>query len=287
VRFSQQRDLGRDSLFRRGIFWGGGQGSSIRRKETAMRLERRVAIVTGAARGLGKAYALRLAEEGARVLIADVDLKGAEATAAEIEAKGGSAFALRVDVSSAEDTRRMAEEAIARFGRIDILVNNAALMASPLKMRPFWEIDPQEWDRVMAVNVKGPWLCACAVVPQMKKQGKGKIINISSTRVFEGSPMLCHYNASKAAVIGLTRVLARELGEYGICVNTVAPGLVPTEGILSLVPESYAGKGMAKQCFKRVQTPEDLVGTIAFLASDDSDFLTGQTISVDGGRVML
>lgn len=252
-----------------------------------MRLEGRVAIVTGAARGLGKAYALRLAEEGARVVIADINLKGGEATAAEIEAKGGSAFAIRVDVSSAEDTKRMAEETIARFGRIDILVNNAALMGSPLSMKPFWEIEPQEWDWVMAVNVRGTWLCARAVVPQMIKQGKGKIINISSGRVFEGSPMLCHYNASKAAVIGLTRVLARELGEYGICVNTVAPGLVPTEAILSLVPESYAGKGAAKQCFKRVQTPEDLVGTIAFLASDDSDFLTGQTVAVDGGRAML
>jgi 3-oxoacyl-[acyl-carrier protein] reductase len=252
-----------------------------------MRLEGRVAIVTGAARGLGKAYALRLAEEGARVVIADTNLEGGKATAAQIEAEGGSAFALKVDTSSAEDTRRMAEETIARFGGVDILVNNAALMGSPLRMRPFWEIEPQEWDWVMAVNVRGPWLCACAVVPQMKKQGKGKIINISSTAALRGTPGMAHYDASKAAVIGLTRTLARELGDYAICVTAVMPGAIPTEGFLSIAPEGYEKGGVPFQCIKRQQIPEDLVGTIAFLASDDSDFITGQTLVVDGGRAMV
>jgi len=244
-----------------------------------------VAIVTGAARGLGRAYALRLARDGARVAAADiVDAMG---TVSEIEAQGGSAIALKVDVSSEEETKRMAEETLARFGRIDILVNNAALMGSPLRMKPFWEIDAEEWDKVMAVNVRGQWLCAKAVFPQMKKQGKGKIINISSSVIFRGTPYLAHYDTSKAAVIGLTRVLARESGEYGICVNAVTPGIVPTEGLLSLVSEGYEKRSIPQQCIKRQQTPEDLVGTIAFFASDDSDFITGQTINVDGGRAMV
>ncbi|OGQ76192.1 MAG: dehydrogenase [Deltaproteobacteria bacterium RIFCSPLOWO2_12_FULL_57_22] len=246
-----------------------------------MRLKDKVAIVTGAARHIGALYAKRLAAEGATVVIADV-LDG-EQVVREITSGGGKAMALKIDVSKEEDTLRMAEKTVGEFGRIDILVNNAALFLG-IKRRPFYEISAEEWDRVSAVNIKGPFLCAKAVFPQMKKQRSGKIINISSTTALQGTPLFVHYVASKAAVIGITRALAREMGEYGICVNAVAPGLIHHEGMNA--PKEFTEFQLQARSLKRLEAPEDLIGTIIYLASSDSDFVTGQTIVVDGGSVL-
>jgi NAD(P)-dependent dehydrogenase (short-subunit alcohol dehydrogenase family) len=245
-----------------------------------VRLEGRVAIVTGGARHIGAAYCRRLAEEGAAVVIADIldDARVAE----EIRSKGGHALSLRVDVSNEEDTNRMALETVKAFGRIDILVNNAAIFIN-IQRHPFYEITAEEWDRVSAVNIKGPFLCAKAVFPKMKEQWSGKIINISSSTAYWGTPSFLHYVASKAALIGMTRALAREVGEFGICVNAIAPGLVEHEG--QTAPKALTELQLKARSIKRLQTPEDLLGTLIFLASSDSDFMTGQTIVVDGGSV--
>jgi NAD(P)-dependent dehydrogenase (short-subunit alcohol dehydrogenase family) len=245
-----------------------------------MRLAGKVAIVTGGARHIGAAYARRLALEGAAVVIADV-LDGAP-IANEICAQQGKALALRVDVSDEAATKRMAAETVKAFGRIDILVNNAAIFINIVR-HPFYEITAEEWDRVSAVNIKGPFLCAKAVFPQMKEQKSGKIINISSSTAYWGTPMFLHYVASKAALVGMTRSLAREVGEFGICVNAIAPGLVQHEG--QNAPRTLTELQLKERCIKRLQTPDDLMGTLIFLASPDSDFMTGQTIVVDGGSV--
>ena len=192
-----------------------------------MRLQGRVAIVTGGARHIGAAYCRKLAQEGAAVVIADI-LEG-EPVANEIRSKGSKALALKVDVSNEADTNWMAAEAAKAFGRIDILVNNAAIFIN-IQRHPFYEISAEEWDQVSAVNIKGPFLCAKAVFPLMKEQNSGKIINISSSTAYWGTPNFLHYVASKAALIGMTRSLAREVGSFGICVNAIAPGLVEHEG---------------------------------------------------------
>lgn len=246
-----------------------------------MRLKDKVAIVTGAARHIGALYAKRLAAEGARVVIADI-LDG-ERIVREIASAGGEAVALKIDVSKEEDTLRMAEETVERFGRIDILVNNAAIFLG-IRRRPFHEISAAEWDQVSAVNIKGPFLCAKAVFPQMKKQLSGKIINISSTTALQGTPLFLHYVASKAAVIGITRALAREVGAYGICVNAIAPGLIHHEGMNA--PKEFTEFQLKARSIQRLEAPEDLIGAIIYLASPDSDFVTGQTIVVDGGSVL-
>jgi len=245
-----------------------------------MRLEGKVAIVTGGGRGLGQLYCLRLAEEGAKVVAADI-IEVTD-TIKQIEDKGGTAMGLKVDVSSEEDTLRMAKETVKRFGRIDVLINNAAIYYG-VGLRPFYEIGVEEWDREMEVNVKGHWLCAKAVFPQMKKQGKGKIINISSSTIYSGTPGFLHYVTSKAAIIGLTRGMATEVGDYGIRVNAVAPGFTMTEASKILMPEERVLRAVQKRCLKRPEEPEDLAGAIIFLASDESDFITGQTLVVDGG----
>jgi NAD(P)-dependent dehydrogenase (short-subunit alcohol dehydrogenase family) len=245
-----------------------------------MRLSGKVAIVTGGARHIGAGYCRRLAAEGAAVVIADV-LDGG-GVAKEIAAAGGKAIALKVDVSREEDTARMAAEALQAFGRIDVLVNNAAIFLN-LQRHPFYEISAEEWDRVSAVNIKGPFLCAKAVFPQMKQQRSGKIINISSSTVFAGTPLFLHYVASKAALVGMTRSLAREVGEFGICVNAIAPGLVQHEG--QNAPKEFTEFQLKARSIKRLQTPEDLLGVLVYLASSDSDFVTGQTFLVDGGSV--
>jgi len=251
-----------------------------------MRLKGKVAIVTGGGIGIGRAYCLALAREGAKVVAADIQDAEAGRVAEEIKKNGGEAVAVPVDVTSPEKTRAMADAALKRYGRIDILVNNAALY-SAIKKKPFMEIDEEEWDRVMAVNVKGLFLCMQAVYPAMKRQGKGKIINISSGTALGGTPFYLHYVTSKAGVIGFTRALARELGGDNICVNAITPGLTISspqqEG--TLTPEQMADR-RKKRSFQRDQKPEDLVGTVVFLASDDSDFITGQTINVDGGANM-
>ena len=245
-----------------------------------MRLAGKVAIVTGGARHIGAAYARKLAAEGAVVVIADV-LDG-NGVIEEIKSCGGKAMGLQVDVSREEDTARMAAETVNAFGRIDILVNNAAIFIA-IQRQPFYEITADEWDRVSAVNIKGPFLCAKAVFPQMKQQRNGKIINISSSTVFSGTPLFLHYVASKAALIGMTRSLAREVGEYGICVNAIAPGLIQHEG--QNAPKEFTEFQLKARSLKRLQTPEDLLGVLIYLASSDSDFVTGQTFLVDGGSI--
>ncbi len=253
--------------------------------EIEIRLENRVAIVTGGARGLGKTYALRISQEGARVVIADIlDAKGVEQA---IEEKGGEALALYTDVSEEESTKEMARKTIERFGRIDILINNAALFAN-IETKPFFEISAGEWDEVIRVNLRGTFLCCKAVYPQMKKQGKGKIINVSSGAFFKGLPYFIHYVTSKGGIVAFTRALAREVGNDGICVNAIAPGYTLSDAIRekTIHEEEFTRASVNSRCFKRDEIPEDLTGTIVFLASEGSDFITGQTIVVDGGSVL-
>ena len=246
-----------------------------------MRLKDKVAIVTGAARGLGRAYSIALAREGARIMA--IDIADPEDTVREIESSGGMGKGFRADVSIEEDTLKIAEETFKSFGRMDILVNNAAIIYG-LVRKPFFEIDPKVWDKVMTVNVKGPWLCTKAVFPYMKQQGKGKIINVSSETFFTGSHGFAHYVASKGGVVGLTRALAVELGPYHININAVAPGFTDTEASRSIADVTQYDA--SRTPLGRLQQPKDLVGAIIFLASDESDFITGQTLLVDGGRVM-
>ena len=250
-----------------------------------MRLKDRVAIVTGAARGLGRAYALRLAKEGAKVVVADI-LDGKE-TVDAVTAVGGEALYVKTDVTSEESTHELARKVVERFGRIDILVNNAALFADLVK-KPFWEIPASEWDKVMAINLKGPFLCAKAVYPQMKKQGKGKIINVASGTFYKGLPLFLHYVVSKGGNVAITRSMAREVGDAGINVNCIAPGYTETEVLKENPqdPPDVIKMASTARCIKRPETPDDLTGTIVFLSSDDSDFITGQTILVDGGSAL-
>jgi 3-oxoacyl-[acyl-carrier protein] reductase len=246
------------------------------------RLEGRVAIVTGAGHGLGKAYARRLAAEGAAVVIAELDAAAGERVAAEI---GG--LAVRTDVADEASCQEMARRAVARYGRIDVLVNNAAIFATiPMSRAPFDQVEPAEWDRMMAVNLRGPWLACRAVIPQMRKQRYGKIINISSGTALKGAATRIHYVTSKAGIIGFTRTLAMEVGKDNICVNCIAPGSTlsevnPDESILKLRTEAAAATAL-----QRVQKPEDLTGAVVFFASADSDFITGQTLVVDGGHFL-
>ena len=245
-----------------------------------MRLAGKVAIVTGGARHIGAVYARKLASEGATVVIADI-LDGRHVVR-QIESADGRAMALEIDVSKEGDVQRMVNETVRAFKRIDILVNNAAVFIN-IQRHPFYEITAEEWDRVSAVNIKGPFLCAKAVFPQMKAQRYGKIINISSSTVYWGTPMFLHYVASKAALLGMTRSLARECGEFAICVNAIAPGLVEHEG--QNAPKALTELQLKARSLKRLETPEDLLGALIYLASPDSDFVTGQTLVIDGGSV--
>jgi NAD(P)-dependent dehydrogenase (short-subunit alcohol dehydrogenase family) len=250
----------------------------------ASEVEGKVVIVTGAAGGLGRAFAEGFAVEGASLVVADIDLAGATETAAMLQAAGARAIAVRVDVTDQQSTEELAKAAMAAFGRIDVLVNNAAIYAT-LSRTPFTDITPDEWDRVMGVNVKGTWLCSASVYPHMTQPG-GRIINIASATVFSGSPLWMHYVASKSAVIGLTRVMAREVGGQGITVNVIAPGFTLTEASLGLIDdaESY---GIDRGALKRASQPDDIVGTALFLAGSQSGFITGQTIVVDGGKQFI
>jgi NAD(P)-dependent dehydrogenase (short-subunit alcohol dehydrogenase family) len=245
-------------------------------------LEARVAVVTGAGGGLGRAFSLAFAAAGAHVVAADVDEARAGETAGLIEQGDGIATATPVDVSSPQSVQEMVAAATSAYGGIDVLVNNAGLYAG-LERRPFYELEPDDWDRVMAINLKGPWLCARACVPHMRDRGSGAIVNIASATVFSGSTLFAHYVASKGGLIALTRAMAREVGDLGIRVNAVAPGFTLTDASRTLMeePETYS---IARGAIKRSAHPEDIVGTVLFLASSASEFVTGQTIIVDGGR---
>jgi NAD(P)-dependent dehydrogenase (short-subunit alcohol dehydrogenase family) len=247
-----------------------------------MRLNDRVAIVTGSARGLGRAFCLALAQEGANIVAADI-LPCTE-TVANVQDAGGEIFEVTTDVSSEQSTKAMAAQALEHFGRIDILVNNAAILVKPT---PFHQISEADWDRVMAVNVKGMWLCCKAVIPVMQQRGKGKIINLSSDTIWLGTPMILHYVVSKGAVFAFTRALARELSGTEINVNTITPGYTLTEGTQEMAEPGTTAQIRAgvlnQQIIKRNELPADLVGTVVFLASDESDFITGQMINVNGG----
>lgn len=247
------------------------------------RLEDRVIIITGGGQGIGRAFALGFAKEGAKIAIADINGSAAESVAAEIGEAGGEALAVITDVSSEESTQQMAATVIAHWGRIDGLMNNAAFFQRPqITNGPIEEIPVEEWDRVMAVNLKGPFLCCRAVIGHMKEQKYGKIVNISSGTVFSGRSTL-HYVASKGGVTAFTRVLAKQSGDWNITVNSIAPGSTASD------PEQdetrYQGRVSARSV-QRIEEPEDLVGAGVFLMSSESDFITGQTLVVDGGAVM-
>jgi 3-oxoacyl-[acyl-carrier protein] reductase len=252
-------------------------------------LKDKVVIVTGGAHGIGKAYCLGFAKAGSRVVIADIDAAAAARTSAEIgKDTGAQTLAVHVDVSNEEATKRMAAQTLGRFGRIDVLINNAAVFSVvPMNRGRIETIDPEEWDRLMAVNLRGLFFCCRAVLPPMRKQKSGKIINIASGTVFAGSPGRIHYVTSKAATIGFTRTLAREVGDDNINVNCLAPGNTlseenPTEQMIK-----FRESSMGLRSLKRIQLPQDVVGAMLFLASPLSDFMTGQTVNVDGGISFL
>src|SRR5512147_1452274 len=252
-----------------------------------MRLRDKVTIITGAAHGIGKAYAKRFAEEGARVVIADIDAAGGEATARAILDAGGSAWARGTDVRSLTDLQGLMQDAVNKFGRIDVLLNNAAIyVTQKLWKGSVEDLALDEWDRVMEVNLKGVFLCSKAVIPIMKKQRSGKIINIASGTFFSGSGNMPHYTTAKGGVVALTRVMARQLGQWGINVNCMTPGSTMSEESVTDEARKRREEGVDKRSFKRIETPADIVGTALFLASSDSDFITGQLLVVEGGGVM-
>jgi NAD(P)-dependent dehydrogenase (short-subunit alcohol dehydrogenase family) len=253
-----------------------------------MRLENKVAIITGSARGMGRIFALRFAREGAKVAICDV--LDCASVAREIEAIGGEVLALKVDVISEKDTAVMAQKTADRFGRIDILVNNAAVIGTiEVKdfVKPVEEIVAADWDKILAVNIKGVFLCSKAVIPYMKKQGGGKIVNIASTTAFTGLPDFIHYSTSKGGVVTMTRGLATALGEFNINVNAVAPGLIMTEAMQGVYsPEIYQQQVATRQLIHKNVQPEDIAGAVVFLASDEADKITGQTLAVNAGEYL-
>ncbi len=252
-----------------------------------MRLKDKVTIITGAAHGIGKAYARRFAEEGAHVVIADIDSQGGKATAKALLDAGGSAWARATDVTQFSTVEGLMRETVAKFGKIDVLLNNAAIYVTQnLWKGPVEELALEEWDRVIEVNLKGVFLCSKAAIPIMKRQKSGKIINIASGTFFSGSGNMPHYTTAKGGVVALTRVMARQLGEFGINVNCMTPGSTMSEESVSDEVRKRREGSMDKRAFRRVETPADIVGTALFLASSDSDFVTGQLLVVEGGGIM-
>ena len=249
------------------------------------RLDKRVALLTGGAKGIGRHYAKKLAAEGARLMIADI--ADGQDLAGEIAREHGanSVASAIADVSDEGAVKKLVADTVDRFGKIDILVNNAALFA-PLREQKVLDIDVELWDRVMAINIRGVFLMTKHVAPHMIAQKYGKIINITSGTVARGIPNFSHYVTSKGAVTAFTRSISRELGEYNICVNSLAPGFTLSESVISENPNHLAhsqAPSLVRRAIKRDEYPEDLLGALAFLASSESDFITGQTIAVDGG----
>lgn len=251
------------------------------------RLDGKVAIVTGAAQGIGWHYARGLAEEGAQVVVADVLDPAPAVERIEAAVQGASVIGQPCDVSDPAQAAALIKRATDEFGRLDVLVNNAAIFAK-LKPSRTEDIDVEEWDRVMAVNLRGIFLCVKSAIPVMRAQGGGKIINVASDTPLKGVPMMLHYVTSKGGVIGLTRALARELGEDNIAVNCICPGLTMSEGVTASQEERAGNLERVRKmrAIKRDQVPEDLVGACLFLASGDSDFVTGQALTVNGGDTL-
>ncbi len=252
-----------------------------------MRLQNKVTVITGAAHGIGKAYARRFAEEGAHVVIADIDAETGQSVAQALCQAGLSAWARTTDVRSYSDVEGLMRDTVNRFGRIDVLLNNAAIyVTQKLWKGPVDELPLEEWERVLEVNLKGVFLCCRAVIPIMKRQRSGKIINIASGTFFSGSGDMPHYTASKGGVVALTRVMARQLGPWGINVNCMTPGSTMSEEVVTDEVRRRRESSAAQRCFQRIELPEDIVGTALFLASSDSDFMTGQLLVVEGGGIM-
>lgn len=252
-----------------------------------MRLQNKVTVITGAAHGIGKAYAQRFAEEGAHVVIADIDSGGGQTAAKALMDSGFSAWARATDVRNYLNVEGLMRETADRFGRIDVLVNNAAIyVTQKLWKGPVEDLDLAEWDRVIEVNLKGVFLCSKAAIPIMKQQRSGKIINIASGTFFSGSGNMPHYTSAKGGVVALTRVMARQLGEWGINVNCMTPGSTMSEDSVTEEVLKRRESSIDKRAFRRVETPADIVGTALFLASSDSDFITGQLVVVEGGGIM-
>jgi 3-oxoacyl-[acyl-carrier protein] reductase len=277
-----------------------------------MRLDGKVAIVTGGGKGIGRVYARGLAQEGAKVVAADIDEEAALDAAKEFNAAGHDTLGTRVDVAEESSMNELVQKTLDKYGRIDVMVNNAGLfVALPMHRVPWQDITVEEWDRVMAVNLRGVFLGCRCVIPTMRDQGGGSIINISSQAVFDGGRSRIHYVASKAGVVGLTRALARQLGDMNIRVNAIAPGGTQSDTVIAAAAAAAAARAAAApppqpaaeaatataapprpaipsamdmRSIKRQEVPEDLVGTLLYLASDDSAFVTGQTIVVDGGQ---
>jgi NAD(P)-dependent dehydrogenase (short-subunit alcohol dehydrogenase family) len=246
---------------------------------------RRVVIVTGGAQGIGRAFARRFVKDGYRVVIADTNHAKALEAVAELEAAGGQASAVATDVSDDASCKAMAKHALDHFGRIDVLINNAALKS--LGQKNLWDIEIEDWDRLMAVNAKGVWLGMRAVLPAMQAQGGGSIINMASSMVLAGVAKSLHYSASKGAVIAITRSAARELGEFNIRVNCILAGYIPTESWQNPDDPVEIEARRKARIIKRPQVPEDLVGAALFLASPEAAYFTGQSMNLDGGRTHL
>lgn len=246
----------------------------------------RVIAVTGGASGIGFAFSEALARAGHQIVIAD--LRGATEAAERLKAQGLQAIGTQTDVIKPDQVAAMVDQAVKAFSRLDVLVNNAGLFTT-LALKPFDQISDAEWMRVMEVNTLGPFICAKAVVPEMRKNGFGRIVNIASTTPIKGTPNMLHYVASKGAVIAFTRSLARELGKDDITVNAIAPGFTLSDGVLENDMHIKMGDVVRKasRSLQRDQVPEDLVGALLFLASDGAGFITGQTIAVDGGSVFI
>lgn len=247
-----------------------------------MSLKEKVAIVTGGAMGIGYAISEHLAQLGARIVVAD--LANAEQAAEKLRSNGFEAVGVKADVSSQADTEGMAQAAIQAFGQVDVLVNNAAIF-STIQQKPFEELRVEDWRKILDVNVVGQFLCCRAVLPAFRKQGGGRIVNISSGVAFKGNPNMLHYVATKGAVVSMTRAMATELGDDNVLVNSVAPGFTLSEGVLKNpdLAEKSSQFSIKGRALKRDMHPNDVVGAVAFFAGPGSMFITGQTLVVDGG----